>query len=156
MERRKRNVGKKNESSTQQKGGKGGASKSGGKKSTLGGNNNNSNNPPPPPQIKITIRNIQNSEKFGTVKLVLEELVSKLIDSCVEKKSNNQYAIELDRTAVRHLITEEEKIEERRKLVEREKAERKAQKIREAKLLNNDSTDDSETPAGNVDDEDEK
>lgn len=112
--RRKRNGGKKNETSAQQKGGKGGSAKSGNKKSGSGGSNNNNNSPPPPPQIKITIRNIQNSDKFGSVKLVLEELVSKLIDSCVEKKANNQYTIELDRTAVRHLITEEEKIEEYR------------------------------------------
>ena len=60
--RRKRNAGKKNEPSSQQKGGKGGSSKYGKKKSGAGGNNNNS--PPPPPQIKITIRNIQNPEKF--------------------------------------------------------------------------------------------
>ena len=117
--RRKRNTGKKNDSGTQQKGGKGGASKSVNKKSASGGNNNG---PPPPPQIKITIRNIRNSEKFGTVKSVLEVLVSKLMEDCVEKKANNQYSIEMDRMAVRYLITEEEKIKERREQIERDKA----------------------------------
>mmetsp|Transcript_7718 Transcript_7718/g.16012 ORF Transcript_7718/g.16012 Transcript_7718/m.16012 type:complete len:496 (+) Transcript_7718:58-1545(+) len=111
--RRKRNPGKKNES--QPKGSKSKAKKSG---------NNNNSGPPPPPQIKITIRNIQNSEKFGTVKSVLEDLVSKLLESCVEKKANNQYIIELDRAAVRHLITEEEKITERRQRLIREKAQK--------------------------------
>jgi hypothetical protein len=163
--RRKRNAGKKNDSSSQQKGGKGGASKSGSKRSTSGGNSNNSSNPPPPPQIKITIRNIQNSENFGSVKSVLEGLVSKLMDSCVEKKANNQYAIELDQTAVRHLITEEEKIEQRRELMAREKArleeEKKArleeEKLNEAKELKNKSEDDGNNPTEDLnDDGDEK
>ena len=142
--RRKRNAGKKNDSSSQPKGGK--ASKSGGKKSS---NNNNSNSgPPPPPQIKITIRNIQNSEKFGTVRSVLEGLVSKLMESCVERKANHQYSIELDRAAVRHLITEEEKIEQRRQLLIREKAQRKE----EEENLNNESKgDDGDDPGGEED-----
>lgn len=123
--RRKRNVGKKNDppsGSNQQK-----KTKGSGKKS------NNNSGPPPPPQIKIIIRNIQNAEKFGTVKSVLEGLVAKLIETCVEQKANNQYHIELDRAAFRHLITEEEKIEERRQLLIREKAQREKEAKEEGK-----------------------
>ncbi len=131
--RRKRNAGKKNEQSQK--------NKNKGKKSS----NNNNSGPPPPPQIKITVRNIQNSEKFGTVKSVLEGLVSKLMEACVEKKANNQYSIELDRAAVRHLITEEEKIEERRQRLLREKAKREEE-----------SKEDGENPAGDPNGEEEK
>jgi hypothetical protein len=71
-----------------------------------------SSSTPPPPQLKITIRNIQNSSKFGSVKAVLQDLIQKLMDTCVEKKANNQYVIEMDRSVVRCLIEEEEKINE--------------------------------------------
>jgi len=151
--RRKRNAGKKNESSSQ-KGGKGGSSKSGNKKSggssssnNNNNNNNNNNTPPPPPQVKITIRNIQNADKYGSVESVLEELVSKLMESCVEKKANNQYTIELDRTAVRYLITEEEKIKEQHAKMVREREEEKNQK--------NEGEDSKETVDGNEDGDDE-
>lgn len=116
-QRRKRNPGKKNESSGQQKGGKAPSSKNGSKRSAIGGNNS----PPPPHQIKITIRNIQNADKFGSVKSVIEGLISKLMETCVEKKANNQYIIELDRAAVRHLITEEEQVEKRLESMVRER-----------------------------------
>mmetsp|Transcript_19679 Transcript_19679/g.45772 ORF Transcript_19679/g.45772 Transcript_19679/m.45772 type:complete len:560 (+) Transcript_19679:292-1971(+) len=139
--RRKRNAGKKNESSAQQKGGKGGSSKSGNKKLASGGGSG-SNAPPPPPQIKITIRNIQNAQKFGSVKSVLEELVAKLVESCVEKKANNQYSIELDRAAVRHLITEEEKIAEQRENMLREREGKKAE--------DNEGEDSKESADGNT------
>ena len=147
--RRKRNAGKKNEPSSQQKGGKGGSSKYGKKKSGAGGNNNNS--PPPPPQIKVTIRNIQNPEKFGSVKSILEGIVSKFVESCVELKANNQYAIELDRTAVRHLITEEEKVEERREKMVQEKAQ-----LEEAKDSNDENGDKMDVDDGKDENEEVK
>jgi len=150
--RHKRNPGKKNDSGSQQKGGKGGASKGGNKKSISGGNNNNNTNgPPPPPQIKLTIRNIQNSEKFGSVKSVLEELVAKLMEACVEKKANSQYAIEMDRTAVRYLITEEERIKERREQIERDKARLLEKKEEENENENetNNSNENSKNTNGN-------
>lgn len=107
---RKRNANKRNDSKRQ-----GGGSASKNKKtSSTPGNNHNSGTVPPPPQIKITIRNIKNSDKLDSVTSVLEQLVAKLMEACVENKSNNQYTIELDRSAVRYLITEEEQINKHR------------------------------------------
>jgi hypothetical protein len=158
---RKRNVNNKRNESKRQ----GGGSKNSNKKSstTSGNNNNNNSTVPPPPQIKITIRNIQNADKFGSVRLVLEELVAKLMDSCVEKKSNNQYAIELDRYAARCLITEEEKIiehhlREKTKMEEAEKAkveEAKKKREEEGKDNGDEDNDDPATNDGDDDDDDD-
>ena len=156
---RKRNINNKRNESKRQ----GGGSKNSNKKSsTTSGNNNNNNNStvPPPPQIKITIRNIQNTDKFGSVRLVLEELVAKLMDSCVEKKSNNQYVIELDRYAARCLITEEEKIiehhlREKTRMEEAEKAKvEEAKKKREEESKDN-GDEDNDDPVTNGDDDDD-
>jgi hypothetical protein len=157
---RKRNVNSKRNESKRQ----GGGSKNSNKKSsTASGNNNNNNSStvPPPPQIKITIRNIQNADKFGSVRLVLEELVAKLMDSCVEKKSNNQYVIELDRYAARCLITEEDKIiehhlREKTKMEEAEKARvEEAKKKREEESKDNGEKDNTDDPVTNDGDDDD-
>jgi len=122
---RKRNVIKRNDSKRQ-----GGGFSKNKKLSSTSGNSNST--VPPPPQIKITIRNIQNAEKLGSVRSVLEELVVKLMDSCIEKKSNDQYVIELDRPAVRYLITEEEKVNHHR-LREKARIEEEKKKLEEEK-----------------------
>ncbi|OEU20042.1 hypothetical protein FRACYDRAFT_236107 [Fragilariopsis cylindrus CCMP1102] len=149
---RKRNINNKRNESKRQ----GGGSKNSNKKSsTTSGNNNNNSTVPPPPQIKITIRNIQNTDKFGSVRLVLEELVAKLMDACVEKKSNNQYVIELDRYAARCLITEEEKIiehhlREKTRMEEAEKARvEEAKKKREEESKDVDKEEDAITNDNN-------
>lgn len=147
---RKRNVIKRNDSKRQG----GGFSKNNKSSSTSGNSNSNSNSTvPPPPQIKITIRNIKNAEKLGSVRSVLEELVAKLMDSCIEKKSNDQYVIELDRPAVRYLITEEEKVNHHR-LLEKARIEEEKKKLEEEKKKQEE--DDNNLVASDKEDEEEE
>jgi hypothetical protein len=85
------------------------------------GNNNNHNNThnnnsnsnankkpsiPPPPQTKITLRNIQNFEKYGSVERVFQ-LVTNLLEQ-VNTAHNSAFGVELEMGSVRRLIEEEE------------------------------------------------
>jgi hypothetical protein len=67
---------------------------------------------PKTPHVKVTIRNIQNSAKYGSVKSILQDLVPRLLEKCIECKSNNQYSFDVDTKVVRALIEEEEKVNE--------------------------------------------
>lgn len=83
---------------------------------------------PPPPQLKLVLRHISNPTIYGTTKAVLEELLIPLITSCNLKATNSVltgtppgtmkgstvttassvFFLEIDSTAKRHLIDEEE------------------------------------------------
>jgi hypothetical protein len=67
---------------------------------------------PPSPQVKVTIRNIQDSNKYGSSKAILEQLLPKLLEKCVDAKTTSQFVFDVDRKAVRHLLDEEEKFNE--------------------------------------------
>jgi hypothetical protein len=67
---------------------------------------------PPSRHLKITIRNIQDSNKYGSAKAILEQLLPKLLEKCVETKATNQFVFDVDRKAVRSLLDEEEKFNE--------------------------------------------
>jgi hypothetical protein len=63
-------------------------------------------NVPPPPQTKLIWRNIGNTEKHGTVEQILGMIQQ--IFEISNQKNSSQYTIEIDRSAVRYLIREEE------------------------------------------------
>jgi hypothetical protein len=90
---------------------------------------------PPPPQLKLAMRHIGNPVTYGTTKAVLEELLIPLIDACNAKASQGvpsvspnggltvkaaptafaatsfSFFLEMDATAKRHLIDEEEAVQ---------------------------------------------
>lgn len=63
-------------------------------------------NVPLPAQTKLVWRNISNVEKYGTVEKVLQ-MVQKVV-TIANEKNGNQYTIDMDRSAMRYLIQEEE------------------------------------------------
>jgi hypothetical protein len=95
-------------------------------------NNNNHNNAnkkpsiPPPPQTKITLRNIQNFEKYGSVEQVFQ-LVTTLLEQ-VNTAHNSAFAVELEMGSVRRLIQEEELV---KKAQQQQAAKTELQQVRE-------------------------
>ena len=77
-------------------------------------NNNKQPQVPQTPQVKVTIRNIQNSAQYGSVKSILQDLLPKLLQKSIDAKGSNntQYSFDVDTKAVRALIVEEEKVDE--------------------------------------------
>jgi hypothetical protein len=63
-------------------------------------------NVPPPPQTKLVLRNICNAEKYGSVESILS-MVKKLVELSNTKNSSS-FTIDIDHSAVRYLIQEEE------------------------------------------------
>ena len=62
---------------------------------------------PPPPQTKLAFRNIGNPEAFGSTKLILHQLVQQIIDANNDATTAS-YTIQMDTSASRYLIQEEE------------------------------------------------
>ena len=103
------------------------------------------NGVPPPPQLKLAMRHIGNPAAYGTTKAVLEELLIPLIDACNAKAlqgvpssvsphgvmkaaastamtaTSFSFFLEMDSTAKRHLIDEEEAAQKYRKEWERKR-----------------------------------
>ncbi|KAG7372985.1 hypothetical protein IV203_033709 [Nitzschia inconspicua] len=80
---------------------------------------------PPSPQIKVSIRNICNVAQYGTVQSILEDLLPKIVEKCVERSAfekSQPFAMDVDQKAVQLLLDEEMAVREYRIKLEAEQA----------------------------------
>ncbi|KAG7340319.1 hypothetical protein IV203_023862 [Nitzschia inconspicua] len=80
---------------------------------------------PPSPQIKVSIRNICNAAQYGTVQSILEDLLPKIVEKCVERSASEKtqpFAFDIDQKAVKLLLDEETAVKEYKFKLEAERA----------------------------------
>jgi hypothetical protein len=96
-------------------------------------------------QTKIIIRNIQDTNRFGMIKKIVESLIEPMIDVCMKDKANNLFDIDLDRSTFQQLIRNEELVEERRAKEQAEMEE--AQKAKNENDDGDDGQNQTENPS---------
>jgi hypothetical protein len=118
-----------------------------------GGNNNAPKGPPPAPVVKVTIRNIQNAEQYGTSEKVIDGLIRTLVERANEKmpvdqkvelvQSNLEEVIMLEQNVMQVKKDLEEKVKRELEEKARKELEEKAQK---EKAANPDGDDGEQVP----------